>query len=265
MKSKLVAVILTSLLSGIASAGLDQETRLGNIIAVYKFESREDSGPNKFDGTLNKGAQFLPGGKFDKSLSLEGDAEFRSLNEQFFAVGAEFSIVAWLKMPGNSNSISISCLGFDDNGDIIGAIVMQFNPSANVMGGHYWNIAKDTNEDLPYTTDEVGDNKWHHFAVTRYAKTLALFIDGEKVESKRFGNYMNVVADNTLVSVKSIKDPIQSAIRIDELGFFESGFSVFEIKALYESKNGLEGFFEAMPVNPNELVSETWGNIKSGY
>ena len=48
---------------------------------------------------------------------------------------------------------------------------------------------------------------------------------------------------------------------IDNLGFFETGFSPYEIKALYQ--NGLHNFMEVMPVSPRNRLATTWGEIES--
>ena len=47
---------------------------------------------------------------------------------------------------------------------------------------------------------------------------------------------------------------------IDDVGFFETGFSTYEIKGLYE--DGLATFLETMPVSPQGRLTTTWGEIK---
>ena len=45
-----------------------------------------------------------------------------------------------------------------------------------------------------------------------------------------------------------------------KLGFFEIGFSMDEVKGLYD--DGLTDFLEAVPVDPREKVARAWGVIK---
>ena len=45
---------------------------------------------------------------------------------------------------------------------------------------------------------------------------------------------------------------------VDEVGFFETGFSAYEIKGLYE--DGLETFLEVMPVESQGKLATTWAN-----
>ena len=48
---------------------------------------------------------------------------------------------------------------------------------------------------------------------------------------------------------------------VDEVGFFETGFSAYEIEGLY--KDGLETFLEVMPVESQGKLATTWGGLKS--
>ena len=56
---------------------------------------------------------------------------------------------------------------------------------------------------------------------------------------------------------------LTGAVYVDEVGFFETGLSAFEIQSLYT--HGLDAFLETMPVNPEKKVSATWGEIKRRY
>ena len=51
---------------------------------------------------------------------------------------------------------------------------------------------------------------------------------------------------------------LTGSVLVDEVGFFEIGFSVDEVKGLYD--DGLTDFLEAMPVDPREKVATTWGS-----
>ena len=69
----------------------------------------------------------------------------------------------------------------------------------------------------------------------------------------RSTDYLGFVSDNTFISLSTSNDAdITDSIFIDELGFFETGFSIYEIEGLYE--DGLSGFLEAIPVNPEKKL-----------
>lgn len=57
--------------------------------------------------------------------------------------------------------------------------------------------------------------------------------------------------------------PLVGPIYIDEVAFFKRGFSLYEIRALRNSKTGLEKFTEVMPVEPKEKLTMKWDELKS--
>lgn len=73
---------------------------------------------------------------------------------------------------------------------------------------------------------------------------------------------MGFIGDETLIRI-GVHNTIKSRILVDDLGFFGTGFSPYEIKALRNSQSGLKGFLEVMPVDPADKVATTWGGMKS--
>ena len=65
---------------------------------------------------------------------------------------------------------------------------------------------------------------------------------------------MGFVADGTFIIIAGPSDEdLTGSVLVDEVGFFETGFSVYEVKGLYD--DGLTDFLEAMPVDPREKAS----------
>ena len=74
-------------------------------------------------------------------------------------------------------------------------------------------------------------------------------------------DYLGFVSDSTLIAIRGESDEdLTGTVLVDEVGFFETGFSVYEVKGLYD--DGLTDFLEAMPVDPRAKVATTWGALK---
>ena len=243
-----------------ANAGLDEHGRFGDVIAVYYFEDENDEGPREFHGTLKNGASIVQGGKFGKCLKLRKDTYFAMLDDAFSSIVGNFSIVAWIKTSNISaqGDISISYSGENDD-DSISEI------SLGITSDEIYGIIADGEDDevdgLIARRLSVDDGKFHHIAFTLAEDFYRLFVDGEIVEEEERQGYTGWVSNDTFVLVNATRK-ITNPVYIDEVGFFKTGFSVYEVKALYEV--GLEKFLTAMPVDPQEKVATTWAEIKSG-
>ena len=56
------------------------------------------------------------------------------------------------------------------------------------------------------------------------------------------------------------QDTFNGRILIDDVGFFETGFSIYEVRAIRQF--GVGAFLKAMPVEPSGKMTTTWGDIK---
>lgn len=260
-----------SLFANTVNAGLDTDTIANHVIAVYHFESTEttdsgllyteDSGPQNLPGTLLEGATLANGGKSGKCLSLVGDDTFGAGTRLFphlAAVG--FSIVAWVKRPQQNKGLVLYMMGQyeEDPENVVSEIILGVTPTGNIKGTHV-TYSTDTSAILTTQEENVSDNEWHHIAYTLFANTYTLFIDGKPVLTHEATVFPGYFGDRVLFLVTSPDSRRRTLI--DEVGFFETGFSTYEIKGLYE--DGLATFLEAMPVSPQGRLATTWGEIKS--
>ena len=258
----IVLVLLAPM--GIATAGLDNAGRYDNVVAVYYFEDATDSGPREFDGSLFENASIVNNGKIDKSLRLSGEDSFGTVDTLGFGiVNGEFSIVAWIKLPAQTDALAFMTVGYDDDNTSIGGILFLVEPSGNISGGQY-DFEDNKSHSIETSDKNVTDNQWHHIAYTKYSNTYSLFIDGEQVKKERYTDYVGFFGENTLIAVDAYGDSdnpsLTGNVFIDELGFFETGFSTYEITGLYNDR--LSAFLEAMPVDPQEKMATTWGELK---
>ncbi len=260
-------------------AGVNIDSPYDHTVAIYHFENRKDSGPRgldfKFVGNAKVAretgvitAQVIAGGKVGKALRLRGLGCLCTVDpdRHLAIVGGEFSIVAWVKIPKQENQffISMEAWGNDDTEHRVGEIALVVNNDGNLIGSMSKGIARagiGTNA-WDNTERDVADNKWHHIAFTQYGDYLNLFVDGQLAKREKLDQYMGFIGNETLIRI-GVHNTIKSQILVDDLGFFETGFSPYEIKALRNSQSGLKGFLEVMPVDPADKVATTWGAMKS--
>lgn len=112
---------------------------------------------------------------------------------------------------------------------------------------------------IPTQEQNVSDNQWHHIAYVLFADTYTLFIDGEVVLSQPAVVRPNFVGDLVLLTLVTSAENNQRTL-VDEVGFFETGFSAYEIEGLYE--DGLKTFLEVMPVESQGKLATTWSDLK---
>jgi hypothetical protein len=270
MKTFALAILLIFSLTNILHAGLDTDTIFNHVIAIYHFESTEttddgtlyteDSGPQELPGSLLSGASLVNGGKSGKCLSLTGDDAFGTGTRIFpYLASIGFSMVAWVKRPQQNHGLAFSMSGLyeADTENIVSSISLGVTPTGNIKGTHT-NYSTDTSAILTTQDENISNNRWHHIAYTLFANTYTLYIDGESVLEHEATVYPGYYGDMILFIVASPDSTRKSLI--DEVGVFETGFSTYEIKGLYE--DGLTEFLEAMPVSPQSRLTTTWGEIK---
>ena len=261
MRTLFSAITLTILISSITHAGLDTDGIFNDALAVYTFEGITDSGPRKIPSVLQKGASLTDEGKYGKSLKLLKGAAFLGVEIDPISlawIGSNFSSTAWLKLQKNSE-IFITISSF--NGDELQGFATIRISSDKLMGG-YLNANIDENHGLAIENHTLRDNKWHHIVYSKYAGNHMIFIDG-KIIKREPAEYIRPVTGGFYFISISNKSKVPSTIYVDEVGFFERGLSIYEIRGLYNSN--LTKFLKAMPVDPQAKKATTWGEIKRRY
>lgn len=284
MKIFVLLTILTLSLASIAIAGLDSDNMPDYVIAVYHFESTKqndsgltytpDSGPRQLNASLLDDATLTDGGKYGKSLLLREQAKLGSGTRWSPTLSNnEFSIVAWIKLPKQLPQqeealyFHLTMLGYiqtETKQTLVSSVSSSVKPDGNIIAGHVDFLKHGSTISIESQNQNVANNKWHHIAFTKYAKTYTLFIDGNDVaehrstESPEFlGNLTSIIIGNT----RGLN--LTGSVLIDDVGFFETGFSIYEIKGLYNSR--LSTFLEEMSVTPEGRLTTTWGELKSQH
>ena len=252
----LITLLVVSSCVTVSFAGLDQHNRFDDVIAVYKFENVQDSGPRSFDGVLQDGASIVANGKIGKCLYLKNTQFFASLDDLFLGVIGNFSIAGWIKTGSIATDTSILLSASSKNDDGSFSVVSMRVSKVSVVG--LIADGEDDEVDGVIADDvDVADGKWNHVAFSLTEDFYRIFVNGEVVKERRNEGYTGFVGNNTLIIVTSTS---AGNHYIDEVGFFETGFSPYEVKGLYQ--DGLGRFMEVMPVNPEGLVTTTWADIK---
>lgn len=270
MKILVFLIILTIFLTSTTNAGLDNTDVAIAGLAFYDFETvKKDDQRGKYvennilsfnlNGYLYDGATTTAQGDFGKCLYLRQEALLSagtSLFPNSFNVG--FSTVAWVKLQQQSNVFVFSMLAANGN-DITGGISLFIAPSGNLKGVES-GLPVDAGVAIESEDLNVADNEWHHIAYTKYYHTYSLYVDGELVRRIRSVKRPKFQGENFLISIFAI-DSLIGKVYVDEVAFFQTNFSTYEIKGIY--KDGFEKFLEEMPVNSQGRLTTTWSEIKS--
>ena len=259
--------------------------RFDRVIVAYDFENdiaigAEDIGPRNIHAGFSRGAFKSDESKFgNKSLAFERSGHFGVSEDSFLSVFSEASISLWIKTPEQPLSILVAMAAYNgfENEGVTAIKVLSENRGVEII--QIGNGVKDS-ERYEIEGINANDNKWHHLVFTLDENKYSFFFDSRNVFSENamyesivswnpitrenIPVYIGYVGDKTSISIELTPDfrKINDIIFFDDLVFYEEAFSATDIQELYN--NGLKNFLEVMPVNPQEEVTMTWGEIKSG-
>lgn len=235
--------------------------------AVYRFENNIESSTDKFNLGMTGGAIVYENGKIGKALKLQGKAGLGSFPSAFIcSIDSRQSVVGWIKLGKQSRSFQMYARAY---GDIFKETFgIRILPDGNIEGF----LEKWLSDDQMVKSQQVNvsNNRWNHIGFSVGNRILSLYLNGEKIKSVKLNTSPHTLCDTDTgvrigmwdIEEDKITGQIHSSILIDDIGFFEADLSVYEIRGLYNSKNGIQGFLEAMPINPADNVVTTWGDLK---
>ena len=277
MKTLTLFTLSTLLLTSTANADLDTDAISDHVIGIYHFESTQqtnngslytpDSGNRQINGNLIDNANLTNAGKYGKALVLTSQDAFcaATLSSPLFR-SSEYSVVAWVKLPKQSSDgyLNINIKGYivtDDNAITISVVGMSVVPSGNLFASHGNFFRGETPIIVNSKNQNIANNRWRHIAFTRYANTLSLYIDGRSVASHTTTTFPEFFGNYTCLEISgSSRINFTGDVLVDDAGYFETGFSSYEIKGLYN--DGLQSFLDVMPVDPGAKLATTWGTLK---
>ncbi|MHC4517975.1 MAG: LamG domain-containing protein, partial [Planctomycetota bacterium] len=126
-----------------------------------------DSSPNGNDGTLNGGAEWVPG-VYGTAINFNGTDAYVGTEQSLLDNADDFTMAGWV-MARNSAASRIGLFGQND------LIEMGFmNGNAEV-----WTAASGTTN-TPWT---FPDTEWHHVAVVDQGTDMLIYLDGQEAGS----------------------------------------------------------------------------------
>ena len=245
-----------------AHAGLDRAGRWDDVVAVYDFDDIMDDGPREHHGILHPGAKLSLNGKEDDGLQLRRNGSFIADKERstLGIVNGQFSIVGWVKLGKQNSLLTLGFFAIRDD-SVVGSIALVVLPDGTLAGLQF-DVEDGRSHRIDAVEVDVSDEEWHHIAYTKYSGLFTLFLDGEVVARDYFDQYLGFVGTDTSVAIGGDQtNDFRGLVYIDEVGFFETGFSPYEISGLYE--NGLDDFMGTMPVDVSGLKSTMWSALKN--
>lgn len=278
MKIFVLSMLLILSIESVANAGLDTDAAYDHVIGIYHFESTKqrengstytpDSGIRQINGNLSENVSLATSGKHGKALLLREQDDFCAstfTKRPTFSNNA-YSIVAWVKLPKqDKGSLRLWMRDYvvtDGDVLVIKAIGLNVTSDGNLIGFQDDRLNIGGLVPLLSKNQNVANNRWNHIAFTRYANTLSLYINGRNVASHTTTKSLEFSGNYTCLEIAgSAGVNFTGNVFVDDAGFFETGFSSYEIKGLHT--DGLKKFLEAMPVNPQGRLTTTWGEIKS--
>lgn len=271
-------LLLTIGFVSISNAGFDSVAGIQDIphpviIVLYRFESAtqiegshitEDIGIREAHGFLWDDAAIVENGKYGNCLQLQNKGAIGTLILPIPAlVKSEFSFTVWVKLQQQVSDLHFILAGRNAANETVSGIMVAMTSSDQVRGS-YRNSIEDITTFVEADAPNVSDNQWHHIVFSKIITTYTLYVDGEPVASAFGEPTPKLIGERVVFYISNLSDnDLIGEVLIDDLGYFETGFSPYDVKGLYN--DGLTKFLETMPVSPQGRLTTTWGHIKSQY
>lgn len=263
-----IAIFIALLTSGASARVVGGD--LDNAVAVYYFNSLTDSGNvldysgNGLHGGLLNDAQLrkVAGRNF---LSLGSNAAlFQALSDnKSLSVNKEFSIVAWVKIPRQTNSFRIEIYAY--NGvlaDDVGAgsegwVILGVFSSGEIFGNYVYtfNTGGSAAAGIEDTDKHINNNQWQHIGFVINSTSTKLYLNGNRVANESFSEHPAFSGTGSLVFIG-----YDARGSVDDVGFFNNDLTDAQVKLIYN--NGLYTIVSIASVDPSGKAATTWGALK---
>lgn len=275
MMFRVLPIALFLILASISNAGLDFAGIPGiphpTKIVLYHFESAEeeddltlttDGGFWRSDGALLNEATIVENGKYGNCLELEKQGWLAAIVSEVPALTqSEFSFAVWIKFTQPANELYFALSGRDADNETTSGISVIIMPSGNFRAV-YRHVIDDLFTGVETDDQNIFDGEWHHIVFSKLITTYTLYLDGEPV-AEAFGEPdPKIDGERAVLYVSDLSDDnLKGKVLIDDLGYFQTGFSPYDVKGLYN--DGLAEFLEIMSVSPQDRLTTTWGKLKT--
>ena len=268
MKTLIYTTILAIAFATNVNARVLAGDDLENAVAVYYFNQTSqlvhisDYSTNGLTGKLFSGAQIRTNSRRKCVYFNSNAANFAAWSDfKPLSVDRAFSIVAWVRVPSQSNNFEILLYTYD------GSITdIWDNVSAGSTGGIFLSTDSDSYLRGGYADDSVildtkvfarnlNSNQWRHIALVVSTTSIRLFLDGERIDNSSIRGHTAFSGDGTIIFIGD-----SARGYVDDVGMFKNDFSDAQVKMIYNT--GLSNIISIAPVDPESKVTTTWGALK---
>ena len=263
----IIAIFIAMLTPGASARVLGSD--LENGVAVYYFTSLTNLG-NVFDhsgnglrGSLFNGAE-LSRISDRNCLSLESNAaDFQAWDDNKpLSLLKEFSVVAWVKIPQQTNDFLIEIHAY--RGPIAdirnihigseGSITTGVLADGPLFGTYAYNN-NATAHHAESTGRYVNNNRWEHIAFVVNDTTMTLYLNGMSVASQPIAGHESFAGTGSLIVIGE-----NAKGSVDNVGFFKNDLTTTDVRMIYTQ--GLANVINVAAVDPDGKAATMWGALK---
>ena len=243
---------------------------LQNGVAVYYFSSLTNLG-NVFDqsgnglrGALFSGAQLSTVSGRDCLFLKSNPADFQAWHDnRSLAVSKAFSIVAWVKIPQQSNDFLIQIHTY--TGPIAnirntihsgseGSVTIGVLADGPLFGTYAYN-KNSASHSAESTGRHINNDRWQHIGFVVNSTQMKLYFNGSCIVNQSVSGHRSFTGTGSLISIGE-----NAKGSVDSVGFFKNDLTNTDVRMIYTQ--GLANVINIAAVDPGGKVATTWGALK---
>ena len=261
-------VIFIAVLTPLTSARvLGSDVKNG--VAVYYFSSltnvgnvRDHSG-NGLHGSLSDGARLSRISGRNCLLMSSNSDRFQAVHDNKpLSLSKAFSIVAWVKIPRQSNDFLIEIYAYNGAIANIGNIYVGAEGSVTLgvladgpLFGTYAYNKNEASHHVESIGTHVNNNRWQHIAFVVNSTSMKLYLNGARVVYQSLSGHESFAGTGSMIVMG---DNVRGSI--DNVGFFKNDLTDTHVRMIY--RQGLANILSIAAVDPGGKIATTWGALK---
>lgn len=238
---------------------------LEHAVAVYYFSALTDAG-YVFDDSGNE----LYGGLFNDAhlrriagrncLLLQNNAaNFQAWHDNKPLSVKAFSIVAWVKIPQQSNDFLIEMHAY--NGPFAnihigsqGSVTIGVLADGSLFGTYAYH-KNAASHDVESTGKHINTDRWQHIAVVVNSLSMKLYLNGTRIINQPMSGHEPFAGTGSFIVMGE-----NAKGSVDNVGFFKNDLTHTDVRMIYT--HGLANVMNIAAVDPGGKVATTWGTLK---
>lgn len=177
-----------------------------------------------------------PNGSCDKVITFTQSHTSNYISSNYsFKLSGEYTVSGWFKTSTTNQSLVFIYREFYSSQE---AFNVQINTEGKLSSLHNINVfAKAT----AVSKTIVNDNIWHHYAITKTADSLIMYLDGKKEDAKLMAEGLNATLNYKLEIGRTNINWLSFAGSIDEFSIFRRALTPTEVvNTMQNQLNGNE-------------------------